>query len=240
MFKFARHIAFAGALVALSFFAGCAGGPAVTRDGPAAESPTYRVGDRWVYSARDGFRNPVVWEEVHEVTSMSANGITVRVTQRGPAVSTDRTEEWVAPGLVRIGAVFDAETRIFKPHLTRFAFPLNGGDSWRGFVDNFNQTTGRAGQFSHWVNVDGWAKVTTPAGTYDALRLRVRMQLDDEEFWRGSTECSYVFWYAPAVRATVREEKEAQYLETSNGLRGTPIRSQHAVMDLVSFTPGTK
>jgi hypothetical protein len=237
MFKSARGVGAIVAVLGFAFLAGC-GGPGVTREGPPAEAPAYRVGDRWVYKAQDGFRNPVVWEEVHEVTAMGAGGITVRITQQGPSVNTDRTEDWAAPGLVRRGAVFDAETRVFTKPLTRFAFPMHPGQSWREWVDNFNETTGRTGTFSRWVSVNGWGKVTTPAGSFDALHLRVSMRLDDDEFWREATQASYVLWYAPAVRATVREEKEAEYRERNAGPRAMPIRSQSAVMELVSFTPG--
>ena len=27
------------------------------------------------------------------------------------------------------------------------------------------------------------------------------MRLDDEEFWRSATNCTYRYWYAPAVRS---------------------------------------
>jgi hypothetical protein len=65
------------------------------------------------------------------------------------------------------------------------------------------------------------------------------MRLDDEEFWRYPTECNYLLWYAPAVRGIVREEKDAQYLEKGDRRDGAvPVRSQHAVLELASFTPG--
>ena len=51
-------------VLVLAVLAGCAPGPAVRRDGPAVEAPTYRVGDRWTYKASDGFRLPVTWDEV--------------------------------------------------------------------------------------------------------------------------------------------------------------------------------
>ena len=33
-------------------------------------------------------------------------------------------------------------------------------------------------------SVGGYEKITTPAGTFDAIRLKVFMRLDDETFWR--------------------------------------------------------
>src|SRR5437870_3936093 len=93
-------------------------------------APVYRVGDRWTYRVQDGFRKPVVWEEKHEVIAVGADGIRVRVTQQGPSVSSTREEVWSAPGLVRVGAVFDDETRRFQGTLQRFVFPLGSGESW--------------------------------------------------------------------------------------------------------------
>lgn len=237
----ARVFALSAALIGVAFLTGCATGPAVTREGPAVEAPTYRVGDRWAYKAKDGFRLPVIWDEVHEVTAIGPDGITIRVTQRGPTVDNARIEKLIAPGLVRQGAVFDAETRIFDPYLTRYAFPLKPGDSWRGFVANTHQPPQPSGPFSqsisHWVNVEGWGKVTTPAGTFDAMLLKIIMQLDDESPWRWPTQCSYFVWYAPAVRGLVREDKQAWYFEKSLP-SPTRINSQNAEIELVSFTPG--
>lgn len=240
--KLTRVLGLVAALLGFALLAGCAGGPSVSREGPAAEAPAYRVGDRWVYKGQDGFRNPVVWDEVHEVTAVGTNGITIRVTQRGPSVNTERIEELAAPGLLRKGAVFDAETRDFPKPLVRYAFPLKPGDSWRGFVENIQNPPRPPGAYSneisHWVSVDGWAKLTTPAGTFDALRLRVSMQLDDEEFWRMATQCSYVFWYAPEVRGVVKEERLAHYYEKASTPSRMMFRSQNAEVELVSFTPG--
>jgi hypothetical protein len=225
---------------ALALLAGCAG---TGGDGgaPPVEAPVYAVGDRWAYSATDGFfRSAVTWTETHEVMAVGGDGVTVRITQKGATVANQRIEQWPAPGKVRAGALFDAETRRFDPIvLDRYQYPLASGRTWNQWLENFDESTGKSGQINHYVRVGGWDKVTTPAGTFDAIQLRVLMQLDDEEFWRYRTQCNYLVWYAPAVRGIVREEKEAQYREKGDALDGqATIRSQHAVLELVSFRPG--
>src|SRR5215216_756413 len=60
--------------------AGCAGFDYGASSGPPVAAPAVKVGDRWVYRGREGFRVPVLWEETHEVTRVDAAGITVRVT----------------------------------------------------------------------------------------------------------------------------------------------------------------
>jgi hypothetical protein len=207
--------------------------------GPAAEAPAYRVGDRWVYRADDGFRAKTVWDETHEVLAIGTDGITVRITQKGPSTDVTRTESWSAPGQVKVGALYDNETRRFVNPLQRYDFPLAEGKVWNQRVDNYNEATKASGNINRYVRVRGWEKVTTSAGTFDALSMQVIMRLDDGEFWRFATNCNYAIWYAPAVRGTVREERDAQYLEMGGDTgTGGVIRTQHGVLELISFTPG--
>jgi len=228
------------ALVAL--VGGCAGiDQRGDTSGPVAAAPSFAVGARWTYRASEGFRVPVVWEETHEVTSVSANGITIRVTQKGPTLDVARQEILASPGVVRSGALMDIETRRFTPPLIRYRFPLAPGEAWNQWVDNFNETTNKAGRINRYVRVGGWEKVSTPAGVFDAIRMRVLMRLDDEEFWRYPTTCNYLVWYAPAVGAPVREEKDAEYYERGEEMDGTgAIRAQHTLVELTSYSPGRK
>ena len=226
-------------LASTAALTGCAGFESAG-SGPAAEAPAYRVGDRWTYRVQDGFLTAERWEETHAISTISAGGISARITQKGPTQDVARAELWSAPGLVKIGAVFDNETRRFVTPLERYRFPLAAGQSWSQFVDNFNEATNATGQINRYVRVRGWEQVSTPAGTFDALAMHVMMHLDDEEFWRFATECNYTVWYAPAVRGVVREEKRAQYLQKDGDHdSGGLIRTQNAVAELLSFTPGS-
>ncbi|HXT04253.1 MAG TPA: hypothetical protein VN760_08730 [Casimicrobiaceae bacterium] len=229
------------ALVALVALAGgCAGiDQRGDTSGPVAAAPSPAVGARWTYRGREGFRVPVVWEETHEVTALGASGITIRVTQKGPTLDVERQEVLAAPGVVRTGALMDVETRRFTEPLIRYRFPLAPGEAWNQWVDNFNETTNKAGQINRYVRVGGWEKVSTPAGVFDAIRMRVMMRLDDEEFWRYPTTCNYLVWYAPAVGAPVREEKDAEYYERGEEMDGQgAIRAQHTLLELTSYSPG--
>ena len=234
-----RFVVIVFCLATVAALAGCAAFES-PGSGPAAEAPTYRIGDRWTYRVQDGFLTPERWEETHVISAIAADEIGARITQKGPSRDTVRAELWSAPGLVKVGALFDNETRRFVTPLERYRFPLAAGQSWSRFVDNLNEATKATGQINHSVRVRGWEKVTTPAGTFDALAMHVLIRLDDEEFWRYATECNYTVWYAPAVRGVVREEKRAQYTEKgSRADMGAQIRTQNAVVELLSFTPGS-
>ena len=222
-----------GALLA----AGCAGGG--TASGPSAPAPAWRVGDRWTYSARDGFRAPVTWEETHEVVTVDAGGIAVRVTQKGPSVDNVRTERLSAPGIVTVGAVFDNETRRFAAPLERFRFPLAPGESWNQVtLPNFNEAIGREDPLNRTAMVREWANVSTPAGSFDALLIRVFMQLNLNDPFNFPTQCNYEIWWAPAVGASVRETRIATYRQRGDGRASIEIRAQNAELALVSYRRG--
>ncbi len=206
--------------------------------GAPAPAPVYRVGDRWVYRAADGFRRPVVWDETHEVVGVGADGIVLHVMQRGSEVDTARTERLSAPGRLAVGAVFDNETRVFATPLTRFEFPLTPGASWRQTAANFNETLGRDDPLLYFARVGGWETVATPAGSFDAIVMRVFMQLNLNDPFRHPTQCNYQLWWSPEVGATVRETREATYRERGDARSTVEMRSQNLVLELASWRRG--
>ena len=217
---------------------GCAqtGGPGGGGGGPAVAAPSLKVGDRWTYHGTDGYRVPVKWEETHEVVAASPQGITVLVTGTG-GVEFRRTEQWSAPGVVTVGAVYEYETSRFDPALIRYQFPLTPGQVWTQELRNLDKPPNPLGAIRRHVSVDGYESVTTPAGTFNAIKMRILMQMDDATFYRYATQCNYVVWYAPEVGAMVREEQRSYYRQ-KGGLEGATVPGQHAVIELSSFARG--
>lgn len=208
--------------------------------GPPVPAPVLRVGDRWIYNARDGFRVPVTWVETHEVMAVSAGGIEVRVTLLGETVNTVRTERLLSPGVVATGAVFNNdETRDFTPPLERFRFPLAFGESWSQSMSNaVSPLNGQRPTVIRYVRVGGFEKVTTPAGTFDAVLMRTIMSVDDNNPFRWPFQCNYETWFAPGVGAMVREFKMATYRERGDGRDAVDIRAQNTTMELASYQRG--
>lgn len=202
--------------------------------GAPAPAPVYAVGDRWVYRVADGYRLPVVWDETHEVVGIGAEGITLRITHKGPQVDTVRTERLSAPGIVAAGAVFDSETRVFSPPLRRYEFPLTPGAIWRQTAANTNETLRRDDPLLYYVKVGGWETIVTPAGSFEAIAMRVFMQLNLDDPFRYPTQCDYRVWWSPAAGATVRELRYATYREKGDMRSAVEFRSQNSTMELVS------
>lgn len=225
----------AGVLVA-----GCAGTPMGGTAGPPVPAPVLRVGDRWNYHISDGFRTPVVWDEVHELIAAGPGGYTLRVTGKGPTTDFVRTEQWSAPGVILSGPVMDRETRPLTPPMERYRFPLTNGEGWNQMFDIAPGKQNYNGRLSRFVRVGGFQSIVTPAGSFNTIGMRIIMQVDDEEFWRTQTTCTYQLWYAPDVGAMVREEKQASYREKGGMDLASQIRSQNAVLALTSFSRGAR
>jgi len=208
--------------------------------GPPVPAPVFRVGDRWVYNARDGFRVLVTWVETHEVMAVAPGGIAVRVTLLGETVNTVRTERLLSPGVVATGAVFNNdETRDFAPPLERFRFPLTFGETWTQNMSNaVSPLNGQRPTINRFVRVGGFEKVTTPAGTFYAVLMRTIMSVDDNNPFRWPFQCNYETWFAPSVGAMVREFKMATYRERGDGRDAIDIRAQNMTVELASYQRG--
>ena len=207
--------------------------------GPPAPAPVFRVGDRWVYNCTDGYRVPVTWVETHEVTAIDSTGTAVRVTLVGETMNYTRVELLASPGVLLVGAVYDdAETRRFKTPLTRYQFPLTSGATWNQNVDNYDELTQRQDSVNRYVKVGGYEKVTTPAGTFDAIVMRILMSVNVNDPFRFPTQCNYVLWWSEKAGAMVRETKFATYLERGDAREATAIRAQNTVIELASFMRG--
>ncbi len=75
-----------------------------------------------------------------------------------------------------------------------------------------------------------------PAGNFDAIRIDTTMTLDDSTPFRYATTCNFSYWYSPAVRGTVREQRWAQYMQIGDIQGRMPVLNMY--YELASFTPG--
>ncbi len=204
--------------------------------GPPVPAPVYKVGDRWVYDCRDGFRVPVVWEETHEVTAVDATGIAVRITARGETVNFERVELLASPGVVKIGAAYDpAETRTFEPPMQRFQFPLTPNAQWTQNLRNRDPHNQLMSSINRFVRVGGFESVSVPAGTFNAITMRTIMSVDDSNPFRWPTDANYMTWWDERVGNVVRMTKSAEYRERGDGRNAITIRSQNTTIELASY-----
>ena len=216
----------------------CSVGSAVAAGGEGAASPQLVVGDHWQYRITDNLRRGAVSQLDVEVVSVTGRSARIRFER----VDADGRKEWIdevdGEGGMVAGSLSGGPVRPFSPPVQLLAFPLAKGKTWRQTIDTVRKDTGVKDQILIYGKVNGSVATSVPAGTYDALSIYRTIQLDDAEFWRTRTARTDAIWYAPAVKASVREKHEAQYIQRDRGAGN--VRTESTLLELVSFRAGAK
>jgi len=212
---------------------------AVTAAAPAgagASAPQFAVGDHWQYRITDNLRRGA--QSQLDIEVISVTGGTARIRLRRDAGGTEWINEVDSEGGLTSGSLNGEPVRSFNPPAKLLSFPLDKGKTWRQTIDTLRKDTGVKDQILIYGKVNGPATASVPAGRFDAIAVYRTVQLDDVEFWRSRTSRTDSIWYAPAVKASVREKREAQYTQTDSGQ--PQVRTESTVYELVSFQPGGK
>lgn len=195
----------AARLLAAGFAAAAAGGCAsanLASVGAPVPAPDVRAGDAWTYVVLDGFRGFERGQRRFVVKSVQGDTVTVEISDENGAETRRFTRGWNP---------IDDETPAgnavtYDPALPLFLFPLEDGARWSQTVTATDART-RA-RFRVWVDgrVLGRETVTTPAGTFDTVRIQRSLRIGDGEtdIWRTDTFQVVTEWYAPAVGRSVR------------------------------------
>lgn len=220
------------ALCALVGLAGCASAPA----GEGVAAPHLAVGDHWQYRIVDNLRRGVQSQLDVEVIAVSGAAARIRFDLADDRGITEWIEEVDGAGGLRVGALYREPPRAFNPPAQLLAFPLDQGKTWRQAIDTVRVDTELNDQILIFGRVDTPGTTSVPAGSFNALYVYRAVQLDDEEFWRTRTTLRALIWYAPEVKAPVREGREARYTERS-GPDSATVLTESVTLELESFHP---
>jgi hypothetical protein len=222
----------AGAPVGLGTSPGAATGPAIA-------APAFALGDHWQYRITDNLRRGAVTMLDAQVVSL-ANGVaTLRLVYGDQQGYGEAMEEIDANGALLVGALKPEPARRFPTPIELYDFPLQAGTSWRQTVNTTNPESGLPAQILVYGTVQGPSQVSVPAGSFEAIYVYRVLQLDDDQFWRSRTDRRDFVWYAPQVKAAVRETHDASYVLRGGGALSV-VRTENTTRDLVSFQPGIR
>ncbi len=230
------HSQFFTAVSLLAFIgvAGCASAPV----GPPVDAPRLAVGDRWQYQITDNLRRGALSQLDAEVIAVSGGSARIRLGLTDNSGRAEWIDELDGGGRLRIGSLWREPPRPFNPPAQLLAFPLDDGKTWRQSIDTMRADTQLKDQILIYGKIDGRKTISVPAGSFDAVYVYRIVQLDDEEFWRTRTTRRDAIWYAPEVKAPVREARAAEYTEKGGGPDMTTISTESTIIELVSFRPG--
>jgi hypothetical protein len=229
----ARILSHAAVALVLAGIGGCASTP----PSPPVAAPRLVVGDRWQYQITDNLRRGALARLDAEVTAVAGTSARIRFDYSDDFGRTQWVDELDGQGGLSSGVLGRASPRTFDPPAQLFAFPLEPGKTWRQVINTFRKDLELDDQILIYGRVDGRASASAPAGSYSAVYVYRIVQLDDEEFWRTRTTRRDAIWYAPEIKAPVREAREAEYTEI-DGVDSATIRTESRVFELISFRPG--
>jgi hypothetical protein len=87
-------------------------------------------------------------------------------------------------------------------------------------------------------NVLGKESVTTPAGTFDTIKVKRTVYAGDWGTFTSETTIVETEWYAPSLGRTVRIERSSSFLDPQRcgaSSSCTPIRGDWDVTELISY-----
>lgn len=204
------------ALLLLSFIVGCATGPVyVPKDAPASVSPAQvKVGDFWEYRVRDAYTGFDHGLRRYEVSHVASDRIVVDATQDG-----QRVDALVyAPGWNGLEHPLTNLQRFrYAPAFPAYAYPLAPGKTWYTVVLATDPATQRQYRMHTRGKVIGWERITVPAGTFDALKIRRQVYAGNPGWFTSQEEIDETDWYAPALGRSVRSEGSSEHFDSSRG-----------------------
>ena len=201
--------------------------------------PTLRIGDRWRYVLINRYNNIPLGEVSVEVTAVTP---LIRLSiDRGadkPVLEEIYTDTWS----VLLETVYTGGEPI------RFNAPMpvvpQGARTGVHLKNDTRYTTtpSTSSEFawSQRLSVEGWERVTVPAGSFDALRIVRLVNFEHPDIFRYFPERTDTAWYAPQVGRWVKREWTGDYMSGGpTSLRGR-AREDWISWQLTAYQPAPR
>lgn len=205
------------------------------------------AGDTAVYRVINAYSGEVQGEIRYHVDRVDAGQVVVAVTTNSAYAGLPHTEVYTAEGNWLRHPVVNHDWPTdydFAPPYPAYPFPLDFGKSWSLRVNATNPATGRVNSVRVDGQVAGGERVTTPAGTFDTIKILRTVYAGDYETFVKETIITEIDWYAPALGRAVRTDRNSRWIDagraSGRGLFGSESRGDWTVYELVSYTPTAK
>jgi hypothetical protein len=164
---------------------------------------TIRVGDRWSYDIKDGLTGDLRQAITIVVVDIDDKEITTRTTFRGK----ERPQTMVFD--LDWGRIDDGVWKL-TPSGIGIRKPLQVGNEWRSDGNATNIQSGTPFRASGVAKAMAQEQITTPAGTFDTIRVEMTVRLINTRDQTRSSTWTFVVWYAPAVNRWVKRKTEGR------------------------------
>ena len=164
-----------------------------------------QVGDHWTYEFRDDITGDVKSIITNTVTDLTDSQIGIRLTWAGRSNSNSQTfdRSW---NLINYGV-----HRYSPNDGTGIQAPLAVGKTWSVKSTDINSTSGFIAKHSGTSKVTAQESVTTPAGTFDTLKIETSYQIQNTNNVTDKAQVVMQTWYAPAIDHWVKRSFTMRY-----------------------------
>ena len=199
-------------------------------------------GDTYVYRVINAYNGEVVGQVAYRVDKVDAGQVTVSATPDRPALGLPHTDilandgNWLRHPLINHDKPVEYT---YSPAFPAYVAPLNAGQSWSIRVSATTPASGRPNSVRVDGDVVGSERITTPAGSFDTIKIKRRVYAGDWEAFTMETNIVETDWFAPALGRSVRTDRNSSYMDPQKcghpAPACTPVRGDWHVFELVSY-----
>ncbi len=199
--------------------------------------PTLRIGDRWRYVLINRYNNLAIGEVAVQVTAVTP---LIRLSIDRGADKPLLEEIYTDPWSVLLETVYSGEPIRFN---TPMPVVPQGASSGMNLKSETRYMTPSSGSEYGWIqrlSVQGWEKVTVPAGSFDALRVVRQIDFVHPDFFRSYSTRTDTCWYAPQVGRWVKRDWTGSYISPDLMPRGGRAREDWIDWQLTANEPAPR
>ena len=179
---------------------------------PAASDPAAQekmedpqVGDHWTYEFTDNISGDVKSISTNTVTDLTDSQIGLRTTWAGHSNSNSQTYD-------RSWNLVNSGVHRYSPNDgTGIQAPLTVGKTWSIKSTDINSTSGFIAKRAGTSKVIAQESVTTPAGTFDTLKIETSFQIQNTNNVTDKAQLVIQTWYAPTIDHWVKRSITSRY-----------------------------
>ncbi len=199
-------------------------------------------GDTYVYRVINAYNGEVVGQVSYRVDKMDAGQVTLSVVPDRPSLGAPHTDVFASDGNWLRHPLVNHDMSVeytFSPPFPAYVAPLDAGKSWSTRVSATSPATGRRNSVRVDGDVVGSERITTPAGSFDTIKVKRTVYAGDWEAFSMETNIVETDWYAPALGRPVRVERNSGYMDSQKcskpGYGCSPVRGDWHILELVSY-----
>jgi hypothetical protein len=197
--------------------------------------PTLRIGDRWRYVLINRYNNIPIGEVAVQVTEVAP---LIRLSIDRGADKPPLEEICTDPWSVLLETIYTGEPIRFNTPMP--VVPRGASTGMNLKSDTRYTTTPVSGSNYAWsqrLSVQGWEKVTVPAGSFDALRIVRLINFEHPDIFRYFPERTDTAWYAPQVGRWIKREWTGDYMSGGPTSARNRTREDWVTWQLTAYEP---